>query len=154
FSGMIGLRDIVYQGTVMTVLAQSSYIAAFSMLIILARLQSFDEVLGEAARDLGATHLQAFWHILLPFLRPALLSAAVLGFLSSFQDYNTTTFAILSDKTLTTVLAARVRMGSSPVVSAVGTGLVMATVTFVLIGVWIRSLSRRRLDSSRLAAAE
>ena len=61
---------------------------------------------------------RCFAHILLPFLRPALLSAAVIAFLSSFENYNTTTFAILADKTLTTVLAGRVRQGTSPAISA------------------------------------
>ena len=47
----------------------------------------------------------------MPFMRPAIFSAAVIAFLSSFENYNTTTFAILANKTLTTVLAGRVRAG-------------------------------------------
>ena len=40
------------------------------------------------------------------------------AFLSSFENYNTTTFAILADKTLVTVLAGEVRQGTTPVLSA------------------------------------
>ena len=88
------------------------------MLIIMARLQRFDRAQEEAALDLGASYPQVFWHILVPFLKPALFSAAVIAFLSSFENYNTTTFAILADKTLVTVLAGRVRQGTTPALSA------------------------------------
>ena len=48
----------------------------------------------EAALDLGATHTQAFRQILLPFLRPAIFSAAVIAFLASFENYNTSVFTL------------------------------------------------------------
>lgn len=122
-----GMR-FMYDGIVLTVLGQSSFISAFSMLVILARLQRFDRAQEEAALDLGASYPQVFFHILLPFLKPALFSASVLAFLSSFENYNTTTFAILSDKTLTTVLAGRVRQGSTPAISALAVIIVGATI--------------------------
>ena len=118
----------LYDGVLLTVLAQSSFIAAYCMLVFMARLQRFDATLAEAALDLGATRGQVFAHILLPFLRPAILSAAVLAFLSSFENYNTTTFSILADKTLTTVLAGRVRQGTSPALSALSVTIVAVTV--------------------------
>ncbi len=40
-----------------------------------------------------------------------------LAFLASFENYNTTTFAILADKTLVTVLAGQVRQGTTPALS-------------------------------------
>lgn len=127
-----GLK-FLYDGTVLTVLGQSSFISAYCMLLFTARLQRFDHALAEAAFDLGANHRQVFFHILLPFLRPAILSAAVLAFLSSFENYNTTTFAILSDRTLTTVLAGHVRQGTSPTVSALAVAIIATTVLASLI---------------------
>lgn len=127
FTGQTGTR-FLYDGVVLTVLGQASFISAYCMLIILARLQRFDRAQEEAALDLGATYPQVFRHILLPFLKPALASAAVLAFLSSFENYNTTTFSILSDKTLTTVLAGRVRQGSTPAISALAVIIVAATI--------------------------
>jgi spermidine/putrescine transport system permease protein len=127
-----GLR-FLYDGTVLTVLGQSSFISAYCMLLFTARLQRFDHALTEAAFDLGAGHTQVFFHILLPFLRPAILSASALAFLSSFENYNTTTFAILSDKTLTTVLAGYVRQGTSPTISALAVTIIAVTVVVSLI---------------------
>lgn len=141
-----------YDGLILTVLAQSSFISAYCMLIILARLQRFDRSQEEAALDLGASYPQVFRQILLPFLRPALFSAAVLAFLSSFENYNTTTFSILADKTLTTVLAGRVRQGSTPAISALATLIVTTTLVAAVIYELIKRREDRRARSRRAAA--
>jgi spermidine/putrescine transport system permease protein len=139
-----GLR-FLYRGDLLTVLGQSSFISSYCMLVFMARLQRFDGALAEAGLDLGATRLQVFWQILLPFLRPAIFSAAVIAFLSSFENYNTTTFAILADKTLVTVLAGRVRQGMTPSISAMAVAIVAAT----LAGALVWEVARRRQDARR-----
>ena len=70
------------QGTNMglSVLGQVSYIASFVMLLVLARLQSFDNALEEAALDLGASHGQVMRRILLPHLYPAIGAGAAVAF--------------------------------------------------------------------------
>jgi spermidine/putrescine transport system permease protein len=121
-----GMKPL-FTGFFLTVIGQSSFIASYCMLIFLSRLQRYDRAQEEAALDLGATRTQVFFDILLPFLRPAAFSAAVIAFLSSFENYNTTTFAILADKTLTTVLAGRVRQGMTPAISALAVLIVAVT---------------------------
>ncbi|MDZ4095949.1 MAG: ABC transporter permease [Paracoccaceae bacterium] len=111
-------KSTFYNGTMLSIFGQSSFVAAYCLLIIMARLQRFDRTQEEAALDLGASYPQVFRHVLLPFLKPALISASVIAFLSSFENYNTTTFAILADKTLVTVLAGEVRQGTTPALSA------------------------------------
>lgn len=137
----------LYQGTFLTVLAQSSFISAYTMLIFLSRLQRFDRSLEEAALDLGASRTRIFFDILIPYLRPAIFTAAVLAFLSSFENYNTTTFSILADKTLTTVLAGRVRQGTSPAISALAVLIIVATVA----GALVYELLQRREERARVA---
>ena len=145
FTGITGTRSFLYDGVVLSVLGQSSYISAYCMLIFLSRLQRFDRALEEAGLDLGASPAQVFWHILIPFLRPAILSAALLAFLSSFENYNTTTFAILADKTLTTVLAGRVRQGTTPALSALAVAIIGVTVFATV----IYEILKRREDARR-----
>jgi spermidine/putrescine transport system permease protein len=145
----------LFNGTFLTVLGQSSFISAYCMLIFLSRLQRFDRALEEAGLDLGASQIQVFRQILLPFLRPAVFSAAVLAFLTSFENYNTTTFSILADKTLPTVLAGRVRQGTSPAISALAVLIVAVT----CVGAVTYELLKRREDAQlaerrKLAAAE
>ncbi|HET9017996.1 MAG TPA: ABC transporter permease [Acetobacteraceae bacterium] len=142
----------LYDGVTLTVLGQSSFVSAYCMLIFLARLQRFDASLAEAALDLGASRAQVFAHILLPFLRPAILSAAVLAFLGSFENYNTTTFSILADKTLTTVLAGRVRQGTTPALSALAVVIVALTVLGAVAYEVLRRREDRRKSAERLAA--
>jgi spermidine/putrescine transport system permease protein len=144
FATLTGMK-FAYNGIFLTVMAQASFISAYCMLIILARLQRFDRTLEEAALDLGASYPQVFRHILLPFLAPALFSSAMLAFLSSFENYNATTFAILADKTLTTVIGGWLRSGTTPALSAL-TVLIVGT---TLVGALAFEIYRRRTDPNR-----
>ncbi len=154
FSGLTGLRSLIYNGKILTILAQSSFVSSYCMLIIMARLQRFDRAQEEAALDLGASYPQVFRDILLPFLRPAILSSAMLAFLTSFENYTATTFAILADKTMTTVLAGRVRMGSSPEISALATIIVILTIVGALTFEAIKRKQDRQLAFARKAARD
>ena len=136
----MGVDTIFYDGVFLTVVGQATFISAYTMLIFIARLQRFDPVLEEAALDLGATHVQAFRKVLLPFLKPAVGSAAVLAFLASFENYNTTIFTIVQSSTLTTVLASKVRYGIDPSISA----LAMTIVFLTLVGAVMYEISQRR----------
>ena len=138
-----GMKSL-FTGFFLTTLGQSTFIASYCMLILLSRLQRYDRTQEEAALDLGASRTQVFWHILLPYLRPAMFSAAVIAFLSSFENYNTTTFAILADKTLTTVLAGRVRQGMTPAISALAVIIIGITVAAALAYEIFRSGERRK----------
>ncbi|NBC32563.1 MAG: ABC transporter permease subunit [Alphaproteobacteria bacterium] len=119
-------------GLFLAIIAQSSFISAFAMLLFMARLQRFDPALEEAALDLGASHQQVFWKITVPFLRPTILTAAVLAFLQSFENFNTTVFAIGPESTLTIQIASMVRLGLSPEVNALAVIFIVATVTIAI----------------------
>ena len=131
---MLGLPDdgFLRNGIFLTMLGQSTFIASYCMLVFIARLQRFDQGQMEAALDLGATHTQAFRKILLPFLRPAFGSAAVIAFLASFENYNTTTFTFGTYPTLTIELAQKVRYGINPSISALAVIIVGITVVAAL----------------------
>jgi len=141
-----GYDSFFYDGIFLTIVGQSTFVAAYAMLIFISRLQRFDSVQEEAALDLGASHVQTFRKILLPFLKPAIGSACVLGFLASFENYNTTIFTIVSKSTLTTVLASKVRYGINPSISA----LAVIIIALTLIGaVYFEILKRREEKYAR-----
>jgi spermidine/putrescine transport system permease protein len=133
---IIGISTLVFWdrwldvkgGIFLTVIAQSSFIAAYAMLMVSARLERFDTGLEEAALDLGATHLQVFRRITLPYLMPAILSAAFLAFLQSFENYNTTIFVRGLDTTLTVYIASKVRTGLTPAINALSVIMIALTV--------------------------
>jgi spermidine/putrescine transport system permease protein len=137
-------ESIYYDGIFLTIVGQSTFISAYCMLIFLARLQRFDRTQEEAALDLGATKVQV------PFLRPAIFSAAVLAFLTSFENYNTTVFTIQADSTLTTVLSGQIRLGTKPDVSA----LAVIIVAITLVGATVHEILRRREMAKEEAAKE
>jgi len=141
-------ESFYYSGMFLTIVGQSTFISAYTMLVFLARLQRFDRTQEEAALDLGATHVQVFWKVLVPFLRPAIFSAMGLAFLTSFENYNTTVFTIQAESTLTTVLAGKVRMGTQPDLAALAVLIIAVT----LIGAVAIEVAQRREIRRDLAA--
>ena len=123
-----GTDSFFYNGIFLTVLGQSSFISSYCMLVIIARLQRFDTGQIEAALDLGATNTQAFRRIMLPFLMPAIVSAGIIAFLASFENYNTTVFTISHLHTFTTIISQKVRLGIDPSISAVAFIIIALTV--------------------------
>ena len=139
---MIFWRDAfgVEAGLFTTVMAQASFIAAYCMLLFMARLQRQDRSLEEAAADLGASPTFVFRRVTLPFLAPTILTACLLAFLQSFENYNTTFFAIGGSWTLVTEIGSRMRFGLSPAVNAIGVIFIAVT---VVVAVAHASLQRR-----------
>ncbi len=132
--------SLFFNGFFLTILGQVCFISAYSMLVFIARLQRFDHTLTEAALDMGATPAQAFRKILLPFMRPAIFSSAVLAFLASLENYNTTVFSIVAESTFTTELASKVRLGIDPSISAVA----VVIITITLVGAIVHEVHSRR----------
>jgi spermidine/putrescine transport system permease protein len=127
--------------------AQSSFIASYSMLMFMARLQRQDRSLEEAALDLGASPTMVFRRITLPFLAPTVFTAAVIGFLQSIENYNTTVFAIGGDWTLVTEIGSRFRFGLSPVINVIGVIFVVVTVIAAAVYVMLRQRELQRTQA-------
>jgi len=144
------LSELGRNGIFLTILGQTCFISTYCFLIFVARLQRFDQTLEEAALDLGASQTQVFFKILVPYLMPAIASSAVIAFLASFENYNTTVFSILSEQTLTTVIATKVRLGISPAISALAFVIIVLTVS----GAIIYEILRRREDRKKLKALQ
>ena len=136
------ISDLGRNGIFLTILGQTCFISTYCFLIFVARLQRFDQTQEEAALDLGASQTQVFFKILIPYLMPAIASSAVIAFLASFENYNTTVFSILSDQTLTTVIASKVRLGISPAISALALVIICITIATAI----TYEILRRRED--------
>ena len=139
------MAEIGRNGVFLTILAQTCFISTYCFLIFVARLQRFDKTQEEAALDLGASQTQVFFKILMPYLMPAIASSAVIAFLYSFENYNTTVFSILSDQTLTTVIASKVRLGISPAISALALVIIAITLTAAISYEVLKRREERRL---------
>jgi ABC-type Fe3+ transport system permease subunit len=101
--------------------------------VTIARLKRFDNALEEAAQNLGATHAAVLWTVTLPYLKPALIGAAAISFLMSFENFNTTLMLVGSDPPLTIMMYGRMREGASPVLNAVSLFLMVASALLALV---------------------
>jgi spermidine/putrescine transport system permease protein len=130
--------DFLRPGLPLVVAGQFSYIVSIATLTIAARLKRFDATLEDAAYNLGASRAAALRTVTLPFLKPALVGAAAISFLMSFENFNTTLMLVGSDPPLTIMMYGRMREGASPVLNAVSLFLMVASAAIAL------ALMRRR----------
>lgn len=138
-------------GLHLSVLGQVSFVAAFVMLLVLARLQSFDNALEEAALDLGASHAQVLRRILLPHLYPAMAAGAAISFFQSIENFNVTLFTRGNSDTLTVYVFSKVRTGVTPTINALAVILIAITLVCAV----AYEVSRRRKERrERMLAAE
>ena len=124
--------DFLRPGLPLVVLGQFSYIVSIATLVITARLKRFDITLEEAAYNLGASRVAVFMTITLPALKPALIGAAAISFLMSFENFNTTLMLVGSDAPLTVMMYGRMREGATPVLNAVSLFLMLASAGLAL----------------------
>ncbi len=125
--------DFLRPGLALVVAGQFSYIVSIATLTIAARLKRFDATLEEAALNLGASRAAVLWTVTLPYLKPALIGAAAISFLMSFENFNTTLMLVGSDPPLTIMMYGRMREGASPVLNAVSLFLMVASALIALV---------------------
>ena len=125
--------DFLRPGLPLVVLGQFSYIVSIATLTIAARLKRFDVALEEAALNLGASRGAVLRTVTLPYLKPALVGAAAISFLMSFENFNTTLMLVGSDSPLTIMMYGRMREGASPVLNAVSLFLMVASALIALL---------------------
>ncbi len=157
FYGNLALPEIVLAVGLMSLfyffyvpLSLTTLIAAHTVLglgyvvpIIYDRYIELDKRYMEASLDLGATHWQTFTRVVLPLLAPSLLVAALLVFIISFDDFVLSFFcASGSTQTLPMYIFAMIRSGSSPIVSALSTLLLVVSGIVVLILLALSSKKR------------
>lgn len=124
--------NVLRPGLPLVVVGQFSFIVTIATLVIAARLRKFDMELEEAALDLGASRLSAIMTITLPFLRPALIGAAIVSFLMSFENFNTTLMLVGSDAPVTIRMFTAIRDGTTPVINALSLALMLVMALFAL----------------------
>ncbi len=121
----------------------------YTILVIMPRLEQIDRSLAEAAYDLGAGPVRTFRWITFPLILPAILSAFLIGFTTSFDEYALTSFLIGTRQTFPIFLYSALRFPTQlPQVIAVAVVVLCVTLVVVVAAeVW------RRRAETRLEAA-
>ncbi|MGD0209790.1 MAG: spermidine/putrescine ABC transporter permease PotC [Desulfomonilia bacterium] len=106
-------------GAFTLLLAHVTFCLPFVVVTVYSRISGFDRNIIDVAKDLGASELQMFWHIMMPLLMPAIIAGWLLSFTLSLDDvvvsFFTTgpTFEILPLK-----IYSMVRLGIRPEINA------------------------------------
>jgi putative spermidine/putrescine transport system permease protein len=124
---LIGL----WQGIVLghTVLA-----IPYVVIIMAAALRTFDIAQEHAAMSLGASRARAIWYVTLPQIRPSLISAAFLAFISSFDELVVAMFLGGSNMTLPKKMFDNIINEIDPTIAAVSVmQVVLVTVVLIVV---------------------
>ena len=121
-------------GLVSVALAHIAFCIGFVAIVVRARLAGMDESLVEAARDLGATPLQAFRLVTLPLIMPGVIAGALMAFTLSIDDFVITFFtAGAGTVTLPLQIYSMIKIAVTPEVNAVSTLLMLLTLMLIVI---------------------
>lgn len=130
--------------SLVTVAIGHSVIAVpYAALILLARLGGLDPALEDAAMDLGATYPATLRRVVLPLMRPTLLSAWLTCFIVSFDEIALAIFLVGGDPTFPVFLYGQLRFAQRlPVLVAMAVLLMIGTVALSLVALRLRDRDR------------
>ena len=118
----------------------------YTILVIMPRLQQIDVTLEEAARDLGAGRLRTFRSITFPLILPAVVSAFLIAFTTSFDEYAVASFVVGSSTTFPIYLYSALRFPNQlPQVIAVAVVVIAVSLAVVVAAEVGRRVAERRL---------
>lgn len=130
-------------GFATVIVAHTTFCFPFVLTTVQARLHGLDPSVEEAALDLGATPLRAFWSIILPGLRPAVFAGGLLAFTLSLDELIVTFFtAGPNSSTLPLKIFGLARVGLNPKVNALSALFVLVTAMFFLAADRLRRAGR------------
>jgi spermidine/putrescine transport system permease protein len=130
-------------GTHVIVIGHVVLALPFVILTVMPRLERIHVAVEEAARDLGAGPLDTFRRITVPLLMPAIVSAFMIAFTLSFDEYALASFVAGQEATYPIFLYGQVRIGVGlPQMIAISV-VIMLTSLLVVVGA---ELYRRRAE--------
>ncbi len=125
-------------------IAHVMFIVSYVVVTVKARLIGFDRHLEEAAMDLGANEFTTFRKVTLPLLAPAILSAALLGFALSIDDFVITYFNAGSTTTFPLLIWGAARVSVPPQINVVASAIFLVAVTMMVANVILENRRARR----------
>ena len=121
-------------GMLSVILAHIAFCISFVAVVVRSRLAGMDESLVEAARDLGASPLKAFWLVTLPLIMPGIIAGALMAFTLSIDDFVITFFTSgAGTSTLPVKIYTMVKIAVTPEVNAVSTLLMLLTLCLIVV---------------------
>lgn len=126
----------ISQGYMTVILAHIAFCTPYVVLSVMPRLTQMNPNIYEAALDLGATPMQAMRRIIIPEIRPGMISGFILAFTLSIDDFAVTIFTNGTDglQTLSTYIYADARKGGlTPELRALSTIILVVVVVLLIV---------------------
>jgi spermidine/putrescine transport system permease protein len=127
-------------------IAHVMFVISFIVVTVKARLIDFDRHLEEAAMDLGANDWTTFRKVTLPLLAPAILSAALLGFAISVDDFVITYFNSGPTQTFPLFVWGAARVAVPPQVNVVASSIFLIAVSVMVVNILVSARRERKAE--------
>ena len=125
-------------------LAHIIFNTPFVILSVLPKLRQFDGNIYEAALDLGASPLTAFFKVMLPHIMPGVITGAMLSFTLSIDDFVVSFFTAGAGTTnLSIYIFTMARRGINPKINA------LSTLIFIVVLLLLYLISKRESINSK-----
>ena len=135
----------LYQGFGTLLIAHITFNIPYVILSIMPKLRQMDKNLVDAAQDLGCTWMQAFWKVIIPEIKPGIISGALIAFTMSIDDFIISYFTAGSGvSTLAMTIYSMTKKRVSPEINAIST-LLFGAVLLLLIIINVRESRQERL---------
>ena len=129
-------------GTIL--IAHIMFNISYVVVTVRARLAGFDRHLEEAAMDLGANGWTTFWKVTLPLIAPGVLSASLLVFALSLDDFVITYFNSGSTVTFPLFVWGSARVATPPQINVIGTMIFLIAVAGMLANILFQNRRAKR----------
>ena len=152
----VELPDRLVLGFTTLLLAHVAFNIPYVILNVAPKLRQMDRNLMDAAQDLGCTWMQAFWKVMLPEIKPGIVSGALIAFTMSIDDFIISYFTAGSaSSTLAMSIYGMTKKRVTPEVNAVSTLLFLSVLVLLVLSNLkeVRQETRERLGTARRPSA-
>ena len=152
----VELPDRLVLGFGTLLLAHVTFNIPYVILNVAPKLRQMDRNLMDAAQDLGCTWMQAFWKVMLPEIKPGIVSGALIAFTMSIDDFIISYFTAGSaSSTLAMTIYGMTKKRVTPEVNAISTLLFLSVLVLLVLSnvKEVRQEARERLGAARKLTA-
>lgn len=134
------------KGLLTIIIAHVMFCLSFVVVTVKARVASLDPSLEEAGRDLYGSPTQVFWRITFPLLLPGIISAALLAFALSFDDFIITNFNAGPETTFPKFVYTAAARGIPAEANVIGSAVFILAIAIVMTVQIRTSIKQKRLS--------
>lgn len=134
----------IKKGFITMLLAHIMFCTPYVILSIIPKLRTLDENLADAAMDLGATPWQALIKVIVPQVKPGIVSGALIAFTMSFDDFVISYFVTGNGVSNISILVYTMSKRVNPSINALSTLIIVIISIFLLIGNVVPALTKKK----------